>query len=441
MSFSFSDRYRIMQQAWPIIVANASVPLLGLVDTAVVGQSGEVVAIGALAICNLIFNFIYWAFGFFRMSTTGFIAQARGAGDTAEANAVFIRSLLIAFTCGCLLIALQTIISMGAFTLLQASRDVEIIAEQYFAVRIWGAPATLALYSIMGVCIGFGRTKLLLLIQLGMNIANIILDIVFVSVFQLGVVGIAIGTLIAEWCTLLVACILVYRVIFFPDQVGFFLDLHRYFDKKKMKALFGVNTDIFIRTLFLLLGFAWFTDASAQYGNMELASNHILLMLISFSAFFLDGFAFVAEEKVGAAKGKNDWLGAKRSIYLTSEIGFVTALILSGVVLLFGTYGTFLITDSAAIIQQVQIFLPWACAYIILSVAAFQLDGVFIGATLSAPMRNASLVSFFIFISSEVLLTSIIGHYGLWLSFLIFVIARALCLGFYWPRLAKSFTP
>lgn len=440
MTLSLSDRRKVFYQAWPIIIANASVPLLGLADTAVIGHSGTATSIGALAICNMIFNFIYWAFGFFRMSTTGFIAQARGADDIAEARAIFVRSLVLAFLCGCALVALQTLIAIGAFGLLNASAEVELVAQQYFAIRIWGAPATLALYGIMGVCIGFGKTRLLLLLQLSMNIANILLDIVFASVFQLGVVGIAVGTLIAEWGTLLIASAWIYRVIFGPINIRPSVFI-AYFSGQKLKAFFSVNGNIFIRTLFLLMGFAWFTDASAQYGDVTLASNHILLLFISFSAFFLDGFAFVAEEKVGAAKGGNNWSSAKKSIYLTSELGVATALMLSLAVYIFGHYGLYVMTDSGLLQQQTQEFLPWACLYVVVSVAAFQLDGIFIGATLTVPMRNASVFSFVLFILFDFLLTPLYGAHGLWLSFIIFVLARALCLGGYWQVLIESFNP
>lgn len=439
MAFSISDRCKVLHQAWPIIIANASVPLLGLVDTAVIGHMGNATSIGALAISNMIFNFIYWAFGFFRMSTTGFIAQARGAGDMTEAQAVFVRSLVLAFLCGCALVAMQTLIAKGAFGLLNASAAVERVAQQYYAIRIWGAPATLALYGVMGVCIGFGKTRLLLLIQLGMNITNIILDIVFALLFQLGVVGIAVGTLVAEWGTLLIASACVYRVLFGSIGIRRLLAFRSYFSGQKLTALFSVNSNIFIRTFFLLVGFAWFTDASAQYGDVILASNHILLLFISFSAFFLDGFAFVAEEKVGAAKGGTDWPCAKRSIYLTSELAVATALLLSIGVFIFAHYGLHLITDSTLVQQQIQEFLPWACLYIIVSVAAFQLDGIFIGATLSVPMRNASLLSFVFFITFDFLLTPRYGVHGLWLSFIIFVIARGACLGSYWSVLIGSF--
>lgn len=439
MHYSFFQRRRLLQQAWPIIVANASVPLLGLVDTAVIGQSGSAVGIGALAISNLIFNFIYWAFGFFRMSTTGFIAQARGAGNVQEAQAVFTRSVVLAFVCGCVLLALQGMIRYGAFSVLQVSGEVEGLARQYFSIRIWGAPATLALFGIMGVCIGFGRTRLLLFIQLGMNGANIILDVVFAHWLNLGVKGIAVGTLIAEWGTLIVASASVYGLIFYPHRSrGSFISL-AHFSKEKLQTFFRVNNDMFIRTLFLLTAFAWFTNTGAQYGDAVLASNHILLLFISFSAFFLDGFAFVAEEKVGSAIGSRDWHTAAQSIYLTSELAAVTALLLGTCAFLFGTYGVALITHNPEVQAYTQQHLLWAVAYITVSVAAFQLDGIFIGATLSGPMRNASIFSFSILIASYYLIFDNYGAHGLWASFVIFVLARSMCLAPYWPQLLAKF--
>lgn len=439
MRCSRLQRFHVFRQAWPIIIANASVPLLGLVDTAVIGQSGDAVGLGALAISNLIFNFIYWAFGFFRMSTTGFVAQAHGANDMVEAQAAFVRSLALAFIFGCALVVLQPVISYSVFSLLRASDEVEALARQYFSIRIWGAPATLALYGVMGVCIGCGRTKLLLLVQLGMNMANIVLDIVFASWLDLGIRGIAVGTLVAEWSTLVIASLVVFRSIFRVRFLSIVFLSSAYFNRRSLLVFFGVNRDLFIRTLFLLAAFAWFTNASAQYGDVVLAGNHILLLLISFSAFFLDGFAFVAEERVGSAIGKRDWQEALQSIYLTSELAVLTALALGLCAFLFGGYGLWLLTDNLAVQAQAQQFLHWAVLYIVVSVAAFQLDGVFIGATLSKPMRNASILSFIMFVSCSTLFSHRYGPDGLWAGFVIFVVSRSVCLSYYLPQLKARF--
>lgn len=426
-----------MHQAWPVIVANASVPLLGLIDTAVIGRTGSAAALGALAVSNLVFSFVFWAFGFFRMSTTGFIAQARGKGDIAEAQAVWTRSLVLALLCGVSLVALQALISAAAFSLLQASGEVEALAREYFAVRIWGAPATLALYGVMGVCIGFGRTKLLLAIQLAMNSANMCLDVVFAYGLGMGVKGIAAGTVISEWLTLVIVVWLLSRRLFSDTEAPFFS--FSYFSKGAFAKLFSVNSDMFIRTLFLLAGFAWFTNAAARHGDVVLASTHILLMLISFSAFFLDGFAFVVEEKVGAAMGAKDWAAARKAIYVTSELALLAALLLALCAYGFGTYGIGLLTQSEAVQTQTQALLPWAVVYIALSVAAFQLDGVFIGALQSAAMRNASIAAFSVLIASDYV-THGDGGEDLWYSFIIFVLARAGFLLCYWPRLKLRFT-
>lgn len=440
MHYSLSQRFTILRQTWPIIVANASVPLLGLVDTAVIGRTGNATALGALAISNLMFNFIYWAFGFFRMSTTGFIAQARGDNNLDEAQAVFIRSQILAFFCGCVLLLGQAFIAVGAFSLLQASTGVEDAAGQYFSIRIWGAPATLALYGVMGVCIGFGKTKLLLLIQLSLNLLNILLDVLFVAAFDMGVKGIALGTLIAEWTTLILASFLIHRYIFSGSKSARSVWLRgSHFAQGKMAELFLVNGNMFLRTLFLLAGFAWFTNASARFGDSVLAGNHILLMLISFSAFFLDGFAFVAEEKVGAAVGAKDWQKATQNIYLTSELAIVAAFCLAVAILVFGHFGLSLLTNDANVAAQALKFLPWAAVYIVISVAAFQLDGIFIGAMLSAAMRNATVLSFIIFISFYFLIGNNYEGTGLWCSFIIFVLARGISLALYWPLLRRQF--
>lgn len=432
------NRSAVIRQAWPIIIANASVPLLGLVDTAVIGRTGSAAALGALAVSSLIFSFVYWAFGFLRMSTTGFVAQACGQADIAEAQAIWMRSLLLALGCGIGLIALQAPLSASAFSLLQGSGEVEALARDYFAIRIWGAPATLALYAVMGVCIGFGRTKLLLAIQLAMNITNMALDVLFAYGFELGIKGIAAGTIISEWLTLLVVAAGLPRWLFGVSTPYF---ARSDFSKRKLAKLVTVNGDMFIRTLFLLAGFAWFTNAAARLGDTVLASTHILLMLISFSAFFLDGFAFVAEERVGAALGAKDKPAARAAICLTSQLALLAALLLALCAFIFTTYGISLLTQSELIQTHTRALAPWAAAYIVLSVVAFQLDGIFIGALQSGAMRNASVMAFAILMASGYL----IGHSGsnaedLWYCFIVFVVARALCLAAFWPRLGKPFS-
>ena len=432
-------RLSIVKQAWPIIVANISVPLLGLVDTAVLGHAANVNHLAALALCNLIFNFVYWAFGFFRMSTTAFVAQALGKDEEDEALSVFIRASVMAFALGVILLLLQNLLSNSAFFLLQAPTDVEILAREYYDIRIWGAPATLALYCIMGLCIGYGRTRLLLLIQVIMNLANIVMDILFSAILDYGIKGIAYGTVLAEWGTVVLGLSLLKSVVFKKNITALFSSLNPIFERNRILQLLRVNNDIFIRTLFLLAGFAVFTNVSAQYGSNALASNHILLMFISFSAFFLDGFAFVAEQKVAENFAKRNWIQTRKIIHYTTQLAIIATLFLAATIFLIGYFALYLFSDIPTVINQTKSLLPYAICYIVLSVGAFQMDGIFIGATLSAQMRNASILSFSTFIVSWFIFGKSYGIEGLWSCFILFVIARAFFLLCYWRKLRGCF--
>ncbi|MGD8831087.1 MAG: MATE family efflux transporter, partial [Pseudomonadales bacterium] len=265
---SASLGYRdVWSRAWPIILANSAVPLLGLTDTAVIGNFGTLPQLGAIALGALIFSFVYWGFGFLRMGTTGFTAQAAGAGDEIEVRAALGRALLIAAVLGLALIALQWPIANIALRMLSSSDEVESLAAGYFGIRIWGAPAVLGTYALMGSLIGLGRSRELLQAQLLLNGMNIVLDVLFAGVLGWGARGIALGTVVAECTTLLYAGVLVHGILrgrrtdtapFWPWQ--------RLRDPERLRHTLGANSDILIRTLALLFSFAWFVNQSAAFG-------------------------------------------------------------------------------------------------------------------------------------------------------------------------------
>lgn len=431
-----SPRLAVLNAAWPIILANASVPLLGLSDTAVMGHTGSITDLGALALGVLVFNFLYWAFGFLRMSTTGFVAQARGAGDSAEVRASLLRATLLAAGLGILLIVGQSLLQALAFRLLQGSDAVTLLAREYFAVRIWGAPATLTLFVISGYLIGLGKTRWLLLLQLGLNGLNILLDILFAGVLGFGVAGIALGTVVAEWSLCLIALLGLARSLKEQLPAGqTFWQPTKLWAPDKLRAMLSSNRDIMIRTLALLFAFAWFVNQGARFGDTVLAANHLLLALVSFSAFFLDGFAFVSEARVGRAVGAKNRTEFAQAVRHTSELAAITAALLAGTTLLLGPQIIALLSDLPPVNQQAQALLPWACLYIVLSVAAFQLDGIFIGSGSTSAMRNASLMSLAVFLLFSLPLVQIWGVNGLWASFVIYVCARAGALILYFQRI------
>ena len=432
-------RKSVVRQAWPLILANCSVPLLGLTDTAVLGNLGTLYDLGAIALGALIFSFVYWGFGFLRMGTTGFVAQADGAKDSAEVRAVVLRSLLLAATIGVVLTALQIPLATVAFGLLSGGEQVEATARTYFELRIWGAPATLGTFVLTGVLIGLGESKKLLLVQLSLNFLNIALDIYFAGHLQMGARGIAIGTLLAEWLAFSFALLVVWRLLV-SDHVDTepMLVSQRLRDRTRLLAILSANRDIMARTVLLVFSFAWFTNQSAIYGDEVLAANHILLQLISFSAFFLDGFAFVGESLIGQAIGARNLSFLDRAVRLTTEMAFVTAVLLAFAVFVLGQQMIGALTDITQVQKLADGMLIYAVIYIVLSFAAFQLDGIFIGATCTVQMRNASIIATAVFLAMWWLLSSRYGVIGLWWSFIVYVCARAAALSIYFPGLRRS---
>ena len=432
-------RGSIARQAWPIILANASVPLLGLVDTAVIGHYGSAADLGALALGALLFNVVYWSFGFLRMATTGFIAQAAGAGDEAEVRASLARPVLMGVALGALVWLLQWPLAAAYFALMDASEAVAATGTSYFQARVWGAPAALALYAFSGALIGLGRSRTLLGVQLLLNGLNAVLDVYFAGVLGMGARGIGLGTAIAEWITCLVAAVVLWRVLRARHADGEpFLPWARIIDGGALRRTLAANGDIMLRTLCLLGGFGWFASQGARFGDVTLAANHLLLQLVSFSAFFLDGFAFVAEALVGSAVGARDTARLRRAVRLSSELALVTAALLAGAIWLGGPMVVGLLTSLDDVTAVALVHLPWAALYVLLSVAAFQLDGVFIGATRTREMRNASVASFAIFLACAIPLAERFGNHGLWAAFVVFVVARAAALLPYYRRIASA---
>ncbi len=429
----------IFRIAWPIILANVAVPLLGLADTAVIGNAGTVAELGAIALGALIFSFVYWGFGFLRMGTTGFTAQAAGAGDEPEVRAALGRSLAIALSVGLGLILFQLPIGRISLALINGSPEVEAVALQYFHVRIWGAPATLATFAIMGTFVGLGRSRQLMAVQLILNALNIILDVLFAGYLGWGAWGIALGTTLSEWAACLLSSWLVLKLL--RDRQSDDEPLwpwKRITDLERLKRTLGANGDIMIRTLLLLFGFAWFTDQSARFGDTTLAANHVLLQIVTFTAYFLDGYAFATESLVGSSMGAGDGATLDGAIARSTQLAAASAVILASGTWVLGGVLVDTLTTSIPVRAEARSCLPLATVYILCSFAAFQLDGIFIGATRTRDMRNASIESTLLFLLACWPLVAWAGNQGLWTAFLLFVLIRAVCLGLRYPALRRS---
>ena len=424
----------ILAIALPIMLSNVSTPLLGAVDTAVVGQIPDPAYIGAVALGSLVFTFVYWAFGFLRMGTTGLTAQALGARDTDELVAALARSLLIAGAAGAALITLQWPIREVAFSLIDGSPRVEALARGFFNIRIWSAPATFANYALLGWFIGLGRTDIGLVLQLLLNLANMALDLLFVLGLGWDVQGVALGTLLAEWAAALAGLIVATRHI---HRLGGRWSLKRLLMPAQLKRTMTVNGDIMVRSLALIFVFVWFMAQGARQGDVRLAANAVLMQLVSISAYFLDGLAFAAEALVGRAIGSAKRIGLTTAAYRTTLWAAGVAALLSLAFALLGATLIDMMTVDAGVRAAARAYLPWAAGVPLLGVWAFQLDGIFIGATRSADMRRAMLASLAIFMAAWWLLRPW-GNHGLWAALYVHYLARSATLSWYYPALVRS---
>jgi len=425
---------RVLKIALPIVLANATIPLLGAVDTGVVGQLGLAAPIGAVGIGAIILSAIYWIFGFLRMGTTGMTSQAHGAGDKAEVNALLMRALLTGLAAGLVLTLLQYPILMAAFALSPASPEVERLAEGYITIRIFSAPAAIAVFGITGWLIALERTKAVLLLQLWMNGLNVVLDIWFVLGLGWGVNGVAFATVLAEISGLILGLYLC-RAGF---KAGAWRDWARVFDTKKLKRMLSVNTDIMIRSVLLQGAFMSFLFLGSGLGDVKLAANQVLLQFLGIIAYALDGFAFAAEALVGQALGARARDSLRKAALLCSLWGLVVVATLAVVFWLIGGHLIDLMSTNPDVRIEARIYLIWIVAAPLIGVASWMLDGIFIGATRTKDMRNAMLISTLVYVFAVWQLLPAFGNHGLWAAMMIYFIARAVTLAVRYPALEAS---
>lgn len=426
---------KVFHLAWPVVLSNITTPLLGIVDTAVVGRLPGPEYIGAVAIGALVFSYVFWSFGFLRMGTTGFAAQAAGEGVGAEVSAVLIRALMIAVVFGVAVILVQWPIWLISESLLGASQRVEGMAAEYYGIRIFSAPATLANYSLLGWLIGLQKPRLALVLQIWLNGVNIVLDILFVLGFGWGVAGVAAATLIGEWSTVALGLVLALRVMraeghALPDQA-------RLFRLAAFRRLMSANLDIFLRSFALITVFAYITNAGARFGDLTLAANAVLMSMVHLIAYGLDGFAFAVEALVGTALGQRNLRELRQAVMASTVWALIVAMLYVLAFWLGGTLIIQLMTDQVDVQQAAARFLPWVAVSPLLSVWCFQLDGIFIGATQTRDMRNAMLPVMVIAILAVELLSSEFGNHGLWAALLLFFVLRAISLAILYPRIER----
>ena len=423
---------KVWALAGPIIISNISVPLVGAVDTAVVGRLPGPQAIGAVALGALIFSFLYWGFGFLRMGTTGFVARAFGANNQQALGDTLLRVFLLAFGFGLLTIILsQPLIGM-ALHLLDSSLEVEQLTRNYAEIRIWSAPATLCMYVFTGVFIGLQQTARAFYLQLILNITNVMLDFLFVMGYDMGVEGVALATLIAEYFAAICGFILLREPLAIALRQ---LNWQRLLERGALLELMHANGNIFVRTLCLVFSFAYFTAQSAKFGEVVLAANAILIHLHSIMAYGLDGFAHAAEALTGSAYGAGKRQNFSRAVRLTNIWAGIMAAIVSLLYLLFGELILGLFSNIQTVMDTALIYLPWMIIAPLISVWSFQFDGIFIGVGYTREMRNAMLVSTALYLVLLNLLLPYWGNHGLFMALSLFMLIRALTLGYYYPNI------
>ncbi|MEQ8823531.1 MAG: MATE family efflux transporter [Filomicrobium sp.] len=428
----------VLAIALPIIASNISTPLIGIVDTAVLGQLPGAHHIGGVALGATIFTFLFWAFGFLRMGTTGLTAQAFGADNKGEVGAALERALGIALVAGILLILFHWPLKSLALGFAEGSRAVENETADYFDIRIWSAPAALANYCLVGWFIGLQRARTALALQIFLNGLNAGLDALFVLEFGWGVAGVAWGTLIAEVAAAVVGLVIASRIV---DRSFAFPALKQIRDPEQLNRALSVNSDIMIRTLALLAAFSWFTIQSAPAGDATLAANAVLMQLVGFSAHLLDGFAFAAETLVGAAVGAKAKDRFRRAVWLSSIWAALIAIAISAILWLTGGLMIDVLTVNVDVRQFARDALPYAALMPAIGVAAYQLDGIFIGTTRTADMRNMMVVSSAAFFMTWHLAVPVLGNDGRWISLLALNIVRAGLLFWRYPALLADAFP
>lgn len=428
---------RVLRVALPIVLSNATVPILGAVDTGVVGQMGAAAPIGAVGIGAIVLSAVYWIFGFLRMGTTGLAAQAEGAGDRAEVAALLSRVLMIGAAAGLAMILMQAAIFAGAFRLAPATPEVETLARDYMAVRIWSAPAAIALYGVTGWLIALERTRAVLAVQLWMNGLNILLDLWFVLGLGWGVRGVAFATFLAEWSGLALGLWFCRAALAAPAARAWAL----VFDRTRLARMASVNGDILIRSVLLQAIFVSFLFLGAGLGDVALAANQVLLQFLNITAYALDGFAFAAEALVGQAVGAGARARFRRGAALSSAWGLGSGVLMALAFALAGGAIIDTMTTAAEVRAAARDYLPWMVAAPLLGAAAWMLDGIFIGATRTRDMRDMMAVSAAVYALAVAVLLPAFGNHGLWAALSISFVVRGITLGMRYPGLERSVGP
>ena len=432
-----ASKFYLFKLSLPIFFANLAIPLVGLVDTALMGHLGETRFLAAVSIATAVISMIFWSFGFLRMGTTGMVSQQLGKSDYREITITTIRNLTIAAIVGTTILMLRYPILNLINHFFDISNETFDLIKIYITVRLFSAPAELIIYVLSGLYIGLQKTKISSLMIGFFSVLNIFLSIYFVNYLNLEVLGVALGTVLSAYTTAII--FIIYTYFYIQDTFNIIPRYRNVFIKKKLIKLFNINFDIFIRTILITFAFLWFTYQSSKISEDYLAINSLLLQFISLAAFILDAYAFSTEGVVGFAFGrrvKNSFLfTVKNSFYLS----FFTALIISLIYMIFFKDIINKLTDLDFLRFLSYEFIIWIVLIPPFASICYQYDGIFIGTSQTKEMRNSMIISVFLYIIISLFLLNSFNNHGLWLSLLIFMILRSLTLKFYFSNILKNF--
>jgi len=435
-STKFSKK-QIILLSIPVFFSNLAIPLVGIVDTGLMGNLGETKYLAATSIATSVMTMVVWSFGFLRMGTVGIVSQAYGRGDYREIVRTIIRNFVIALAIALVIIIFKPLINISIQHFFNTSEEVQKLINTYLNVRVFSVPAELAIYILVGFYLGIQKTKISSFMIVTLSLLNIVFSSVFVLTYNLDVFGVALGTLFASFITVIIFSLFTYRFII--KKFKLIPRFEKIVVQSKLLKLFNINLDIFIRTLILTFAFLWVNYLGSKLGEDYLAVNTILMQFIILASFFLDAYAFSTEGIVGftiGRKTKNSFLSVvKNSI----QISFITALIVSFVYIIFFKQIINIITDIELLRFISYKHFLWIIIIPPIASFCYQLDGIFIGASQTREMRNAMIISVTSFIVISIYLTKYFGNHGLWFSLMCFMILRSITLKFYFNKILRKF--
>jgi MATE family multidrug resistance protein len=427
----------ILKLSIPIFFANLAIPMVGIIDTALMGNLGNLSYLSATSVAANLFSMIFWSFGFLRMGTVGMVSQANGKEDFNEITNIVSRNLLFVLIISIILIIIQNYILFISLRVFELSIATQELYKEYFNIRIYSAPGELTLYIITGLFVGLQKTKISSIAVGFFSILNIVLSIILVTKFDLNIKGVAYGTLFSALITSTI--FLIYTFIYLGKITRIALNFDEIFNISKLKNIFNINFNIFIRTILLTFSFLWFTFLGTNIGEEYVAANTILINLVFLSAFILDAYAFSTEGMVGYSLGKNNLSLFKKILKNSFILSSITGFVISIIYFLFNDFAINLMSDIEEVKKLSSSFIIWLIILPFIASFCYQFDGIFIGASQTQELRNAMIFSVFFYLVISIVLTKYYSNTGVWISLCLFMILRALSLFYYLKNIIRRF--